>query len=173
LRDATRVGPWLAAGPLRPGIRVDSNDGIFRIGNAAGEAHPIIGEGMSMALQSAWLLSALLLTRPSHSGLANLTWQRDIAARYAAQWRQQFAPRLRLAKIFAQLAMRPLTASAVLWVAKCWPGLLTLGARLSGKTRSAIAPGAIGMMPALLPANAALESPARDAAFAESSTLTH
>ena len=35
-------------------------DGIFRIGNAAGEAHPIVGEGISMALQSAFVLAALI-----------------------------------------------------------------------------------------------------------------
>ena len=50
-RRRPAMGPWLAAGPLHPGIRVDARDGSFRIGNAAGEAHPIIGEGMSMAMQ--------------------------------------------------------------------------------------------------------------------------
>ena len=31
------------------------------IGNAAAEAHPIIGEGISMAMQSAWLLCVRLI----------------------------------------------------------------------------------------------------------------
>lgn len=60
LAGATRTGSWLASGPLRPGARVGRADGVFRIGNAAGEAHPILGEGMSMALQSGALLAARL-----------------------------------------------------------------------------------------------------------------
>ena len=60
LAGAEREGPWLASGPLRPGVRLGQGDGIFRVGNAAGEAHPIVGEGISMALQSAFVLAALL-----------------------------------------------------------------------------------------------------------------
>jgi flavin-dependent dehydrogenase len=35
----------------------------FLIGNIAGEAHPIVAEGISMAMQSGWLLARLLLGR--------------------------------------------------------------------------------------------------------------
>ncbi|MEO7007906.1 MAG: FAD-dependent monooxygenase, partial [Caldimonas sp.] len=48
LRHARRDGPWLASGPLEPGVRLRRDDALFRIGNAAGEVHPIIGEGISM-----------------------------------------------------------------------------------------------------------------------------
>jgi HAMP domain-containing protein len=41
VQGARRDGPWLASGPLDPGVRVGAADGIFRVGNAAGEAHPI------------------------------------------------------------------------------------------------------------------------------------
>ncbi len=30
--------------------------GVYPLGNLAGEAHPVIAEGISMAMQSAWLL---------------------------------------------------------------------------------------------------------------------
>ncbi len=53
LGGATRDATWLSAGPIRPGIRAFRRDGIFTVGNAAGEAHPIVAEGISMALQSA------------------------------------------------------------------------------------------------------------------------
>ena len=33
-------------------------EGIFSVGNAAGEVHPIVGQGISLAIQSATLLSA-------------------------------------------------------------------------------------------------------------------
>ena len=129
LANASRVGPWLAAGPLNPGIRVYQREGPFRIGNAAGEAHPIIGEGMSMALQSAWLLSRHLLARAGTSGTALLR-QRAIAVRYAAHWRRTFTPRLVFAAGFAHLAMRSASTAPMLGITGAWPGLLTLGARI-------------------------------------------
>ena len=149
LRGAERDGAWLASGPLQPGIRLRPDDRLLRIGNAAGEAHPIIGEGMSIAMQSAWLLCAHLLgPRPSGHGDAQLgrgpassesvaaDWD-DIRDRYAADWRRHFAPRLRLAAAFAHLAMRPAAAAPLLALLHRWPGLLTQGARWSGKLRCA------------------------------------
>ena len=134
LAPARRDGPWLAAGPLAPGIRLRSDDRILRIGNAAGEAHPIIGEGMSMALQSAWLLAGLLIA----STPPGTTPPPDIAASYARRWRREFAPRLALAAGFAHLAMRPAGAGALIALARRWPGLLTQGARWGGKVRCAV-----------------------------------
>lgn len=135
LRSATREGPWLAAGPLAPGIHLQADDQIFRIGNAAGEAHPILGEGMSMALQSAWLLCALLSKPRANQDISNPVWQSQIARLYAAQWHRQFEARVRLASVFAHAAMRPAWAAAMLSLARTWPGLLTLGAKQGGKTR--------------------------------------
>jgi flavin-dependent dehydrogenase len=129
LQPATRVGSWLAAGPLSPGIRVGAHDGLFRIGNAAGEAHPIIGEGISMALQSAWLLTRYLLA-DGHPKRAAVARQPELSRRYAAHWRRQFGPRLLFAAGVAHLAMRPRTSAPLLDLARAWPGLLTLGARI-------------------------------------------
>ena len=137
LHGATRDSTWLAAGPIDPGIRLgsaDDHDGLFRIGNAAGEAHPIIGEGMSMALQSAHLLCAGLLA----ADLRQPAWQRDVARRYAAAWRHHFAGRLRLAATFAHAAMRPVLAGSLVAVARAMPGLLTAGAGWGGKVRCAV-----------------------------------
>lgn len=145
LQGATREGAWLAAGPLRTGIHLSPDDDVFRIGNAAGEAHPIIGEGMSMALQSAWLLCAQLLHDKPGPGLSDPVWQRKQARLYAAQWRLAFAPRLRFAAVLAHAAMRPLLAKPMLALLQRWPALLTLGAGWSGKTRCAADPSAIAI----------------------------
>ena len=142
LCTARREGAWLATGPMDPGIRLRQDDTLFRIGNAAGEAHPIIGEGMSMAMQSAWLLCAQLL-HPQRKALSDAAWQRGVRKRYAADWRRHFAPRLRLAAAFAHLAMRPAMASPLLALLSHWPALLTHGARWSGKVSCAPSPGAI------------------------------
>jgi menaquinone-9 beta-reductase len=136
LQSATREAPWLAAGPIDPGLRLRADDTVFRIGNAAGEAHPIIGEGMSMALQSAWLLCAKLLATEPCLPLAGAR-QQQIAREYAASWRRHFTPRLRLASVFAHMAMRPASAATLLALTRTWPSVLTLGARWGGKVRCA------------------------------------
>ena len=142
LRDAVRDEHWLSAGPLKPGVHLAAGDGIFKIGNAAGEAHPILGEGMSMALQSAALLGAVLLGPGGNAPAADGASQAVLLRRYAAAWRQAFIPRVRLAAGFAHLAMSPRGAPALMTVLRVWPGLLTRGARWGGKVRVAAAPTA-------------------------------
>ncbi len=138
LQGAQRGEPWLASGPMAPGIRFQPDEKVFRIGNAAGEAHPIIGEGMSMALQSAWLLCAgLVRARQQHGPGAGTVWQPGVREHYVAEWRRHFAPRLRLAATFAQLAMRPATSAALMALVHWRPTLLTQAATWSGKVHFA------------------------------------
>jgi menaquinone-9 beta-reductase len=141
LQPAVRIGPWLAAGPIRPGVRLDPGDPpVFRVGNAAGEAHPIIGEGISMALQSAWLLCNQLLQYPGVldcNGRARRL-QRRIQGRYTNEWQSQFGVRLRLASVFAHCAMHPALWTPGLALLHRAPELLTRAARWSGKIRCAV-----------------------------------
>lgn len=145
LQGARRDGAWLATGALDTGIHLGQGGGPFRIGNAAGEAHPILGEGMSMALQSAWLLCAQLLAREPGPRLSDPVWQREMARVYAAQWRVAFAARLRFAAVLAHLAMRPGLFKPVLALLRRWPALLTRAAAWGGKTRCAADPAAIAI----------------------------
>lgn len=149
LQGAVRHGPWLTSGPLDPGVHIETNDGIFRIGNSAGEAHPILGEGMSMALQSAALLCSVLLGPPGALGVPDGSIQAELQRRYATAWRRAFAPRLRLAAVFAHLAMRPRSAAALMSAVWIWPGLLTRGARWGGKVRFTDSMGLPGTRTAL------------------------
>ncbi len=145
LAEATRVGTWLAAGPIRPGIRLGGGyRGAFLIGNAAGEVHPIIGEGISMALQSAWLLCGELAGAPEALRLdvRGALRRRQIQRRYASLWRAHFCGRMRLAACFAHAAMRPRIAAPLLPLLRRAPALLGIAARVSGKTRSAVTPPA-------------------------------
>ena len=125
-------GPWLAAGPIRPGIRSRYDEDIFRVGNIAGESHPIIAEGISMAMQSGWLLADQLL----QAGATTQAERARAAARYSAAWRRLFATRIHAASAFAQIAIQPASARAMTAVIKLLPATLTLGAALSGKTRA-------------------------------------
>jgi len=135
LQNAERDGQWLSVGPLQPGIRVDTVIGAFRVGNSAGESHPLIGEGITMALQSSTLLAGILTSRAPTA----IDRQCGIAMHrsYAAAWRRSFAPRLRLAALYAQIAMRPAMARPARALLRHWPGLLRSAARLAGKAARA------------------------------------
>ena len=139
LAQAERDDAWLAAGPIRPGIRIGrAADEPFFVGNAAGEAHPIVGEGISMAMQSAWLLCERLIARSDallhgDPSAVRLAVQRG----YTGDWHHAFAPRIRLAACFAHLAMRPALSRGLLPLLKLRPALLADAARASGKVRCA------------------------------------
>ena len=113
----------LATGPIRPGIRVRHRDGIFFAGNVAGEAHPIIAEGISMAIQSSWLLAQHLLSAGPDAG-----------PDYARAWQRQFAARVHAASVFAWLAMNDQGRNAAAQLIRAIPAILTWGAALSGKS---------------------------------------
>jgi menaquinone-9 beta-reductase len=134
LEGAHREGAWLSVGPLRPGVRIGIAGGVFRVGNAAGESHALIGEGISMALQSSALLAAMLTRRPAAAirGRVGIELHRS----YAAAWRRAFAPRLRLAAIYAHVAMRPRLAEPARALLRRWPTLLSSAAQLAGKAAS-------------------------------------
>lgn len=130
LAAAERDGVWLSAGPIRPGIRLRPRGGIFLVGNAAGEAHPVIAEGISMAMQSAWLLTDLLQEWRQQGERQPLA---TVAQEYRRAWRRNFASRLRTAAVVAQWAARPGAVTGVLPLLRWFPAILTWGAQLSGK----------------------------------------
>ena len=136
LNKAIRDEPWLSAGPIRPGLRRCYRDGIFVVGNAAGEAHPVVAEGISMAVQSAWLLTQRLIA--ARTQLHERRVADEVGRLYEAEWRRCFAPRIRAAAAVAHWAMRPNLVNATIPFLRRWPGLLTWGARLSGKARLVI-----------------------------------
>lgn len=134
LSQAEQHGSWLSVGPIRPGIRMPKQGGhAFLIGNAAGEAHPIIGEGISMAIQSAWLLADNLAGNKQE--MSDKQKQMRLHRQYAAAWQRNFAPRIRLAALFAHVAMRPVLADCMFPLLKRYPQLLTRVARWGGKVQ--------------------------------------
>lgn len=136
LSSATLCGAWLSSGPLRTGIRTFGRDGIFPVGNAAAEAHPIVAEGISMAIQSATLLCGQLLARPDVRSDPSRSRQllEGIRQDYAIAWRRNFSQRLYLAALFAHVFMRPVSSRIATQLLAYFPRLLTEGSRWSGKT---------------------------------------
>jgi len=133
IEPLNREGAWLSVGPIRPGIRVDLRSDVFRVGNAAGETHPLVGEGITMALQSAFLLAGCL-TRSSARTTDPHAFQ-AIHRQYAAAWRAAFRSRLRCARLYAHVAMRPAITVPVYAVLRRCPPLLTRAARWAGKAQ--------------------------------------
>ena len=135
LSDATLDGVWLSAGPLRTGIRTFGKDGIFAVGNAAAEAHPIVAEGISMAVQSACLLCEQLIARVDTKRRSALSSDvlESVRDAYAATWRRNFSRRLHVSALFAHLFMRPVCARLAAGILEHVPQLLTWGAGWSGK----------------------------------------
>ena len=124
LDGATLVDAWLAAGPIRPGIRPRAAAGIYTIGNAAGEAHPLVAEGISMAMQSAWLLcDALLRSRAAEARVRAAKWRRQRAGYSAA---------------FAALTTSTPTAAVSAAVLRHVPAILTWGARCSSSRKRSV-----------------------------------
>jgi flavin-dependent dehydrogenase len=136
LAGARREGDWLSAGPIRPGVRGCAREGVFCVGNAAGEAHPLIAEGISMAIQSAWLLCERLLAHPD--GIRSGQALDSVANDYSQAWRAHFVPRIRAAAILAHWAVRPAAVRCALPLLSTVPWLLTLCAQWSGKTNEVL-----------------------------------
>jgi flavin-dependent dehydrogenase len=118
--------PWLASGPLEPGIRQLHHDGRFFVGTAAGEVHALVGEGITLAMRGGQLLADLLLQH----GLDNLP---AAAHAYEQAWRPMFRRRYAPAQLFANLIMRPSLATMAGTVLDAYPELLGACIRRSGK----------------------------------------
>jgi len=151
LRRAIPNGVWLSAGPIRPGIRAAFENGVFRAGNAAGEAHPIIAEGISMAAQSGWLLGQRLIA--AQDELGHDPALAELGPAYANDWRAQFSGRIRAASVFAHALMRPQSAALAVSLLKLFPATVTVCASMSGKTRQL--PGLTGSSSSALKGEAA------------------
>jgi flavin-dependent dehydrogenase len=132
LAAASCDGQWLGAGPIRPGVHDFGRGGVFAIGNAAAEAHPIVAEGISIAIQSAALLVETIgpfsRAAPTPAAMA------AAHARYERGWRRNFAPRMRASAIYAHLFMRPLPTRLAVASMQVFPSLLRIGAAWSGKS---------------------------------------
>ncbi len=135
LAGATLEHDWLSAGPIRPGIRRHSVDGAFLVGNAAGEAHPAIAEGIGMAMQSAWQLCRRLIAAAT-DGLSPEAM--DGARRdYETGWRRALTSRVHAGALIANWAMTPAAVACGIPLLRLVPGGLTACAWWSGKSVSA------------------------------------
>ncbi len=131
LRTARFTGEFLSCGPMEPGVREVYADGRFFVGNAAGEVHALIGEGLTLALGAGQLLGRVM---SEHR--AALTAGRDLAiigAAYRRVWLNEFGSRLHAGNAFSQVLMKPLLSAAATAYLHAFPDIFDLCIRWSGK----------------------------------------
>lgn len=133
LSSARREGAWQSVGPLRLGFNDRISPGVLAVGNVAVEAHPLVGEGICMALQSAAIRADLLGMKPRR---IDKFPTHQIQERYSRACRVAFARRMHLAQLYAHIAMYRSLAAPVATLMQFWPRMLTRAARLAGKARA-------------------------------------
>lgn len=95
---------------------------IIMCGDSAGMIHPLCGNGMSMAIQSAQIASKLILNYMNDE----VVTRKDIEKRYIRQWNQQFKWRLKTGHFIAMLFRKDKIASLLLSILKKIPFLLPI-----------------------------------------------
>jgi geranylgeranyl reductase family protein len=104
LRDARRVGPVHALGPLAYRVVPPREDGIVLVGDAAGFLDPFTGEGIYAALRSAEL-AAEIGGRAIRSGDVSAVALRPAHARRAAEFAAKTRVTLILQRVIARRAL--------------------------------------------------------------------
>ena len=95
---------------------------ILMCGDSAGMIHPLCGNGMSMAIQSAQLASLLILNYLN----GEIETRKELEKQYIRQWKRKFSLRLKAGHFIAMLFRTDTIASFLLQVLKKLPFLLPI-----------------------------------------------
>ena len=95
---------------------------ILMCGDSAGMIHPLCGNGMSMAIQSAQIASKLILNYLNGS----LSSRRELEKQYIRQWNKKFRFRLKVGHFIAMLFRKEKVAAILLQALKRIPFLLPI-----------------------------------------------
>jgi menaquinone-9 beta-reductase len=120
MEDASRVGDWLAVGPVQLGIRRLARESTFYVGDAACVVDPFAGEGMAIGLYTSRLLTRAL------DQTARLPTEA-----YAALWCQAFMPALRWNAAMRFFNSQPLFRASILQGLQWFPKGLAWMAELT------------------------------------------
>ena len=95
---------------------------ILMCGDSAGMIHPLCGNGMSMAIQSAQLASKLILNYFN----GEIETRKELEKQYIRQWKRKFSLRLKAGHFIAMLFRKDTIASVLLQILKKLPFLLPI-----------------------------------------------
>jgi flavin-dependent dehydrogenase len=95
---------------------------VLMCGDSAGMIHPLCGNGMSMAIQSAQLASKLILNYLN----GKIETRKELEKQYLRQWKRKFSLRLKAGHFIAMLFRKDTIASFLLQILKKLPFLLPI-----------------------------------------------
>jgi len=95
---------------------------VLMCGDSAGMIHPLCGNGMSMAIQSAQLASKLILNYFN----GEIETRKELENQYIRQWNRKFGLRLKAGHFIAMLFRKDTIASVLLQILKKLPFLLPI-----------------------------------------------
>ena len=93
---------------------------ILMIGDTAGLIHPLCGNGMAMAINSAAICSELVLDY-----LAGRMSRAQMEERYRKSWKSRFSRRMQAGRILAGALRKPRVTKALMHAVTLFPALLT------------------------------------------------
>ncbi|MCK0131955.1 FAD-dependent monooxygenase [Flavobacteriaceae bacterium F08102] len=96
-----------------------SSSEVLMTGDAAGLIHPLCGNGMSMAIQSAQIFATLV-----DAYLSGRLSRHELERAYRTQWNEEFKSRLRMGRVLARVFTNPNTSNLAFTVLKYFPSLL-------------------------------------------------
>jgi menaquinone-9 beta-reductase len=131
LGSAKIAGEWLTVGPLSFGTRHLSRDRVIAVGDASGMIDPFTGTGIQIALRTGEAAAEAILSEtgivgddsdgrrpePTPSGMSR------VRSRFASDYDNQFAKRLRAARLLRHVAFSPRAAMVLGGLLSVWPGL--------------------------------------------------
>lgn len=95
---------------------------IIMCGDSAGMIHPLCGNGMSMAIQSAQIASKLILNYFN----GEIELRTELEKQYITQWNKNFSLRLKVGHFIAMLFRKDKIAAVLLYFLKKLPFLLPI-----------------------------------------------
>jgi flavin-dependent dehydrogenase len=95
---------------------------VLMCGDSAGMIHPLCGNGMSIAIQSAQLASKLILNYFN----GEIETRKELEKQYIRQWNRKFSLRLKAGHFIAMLFRKDTIASVLLQILKKLPFLLPI-----------------------------------------------
>ena len=95
---------------------------MIMCGDAAGMIHPLCGNGMSMAIQSAQIASKLVLNYIE----GNILTRKELENKYISRWKKQFKWRLKVGHFIAMLFRSDKIANVLLQILRRFPFLLPI-----------------------------------------------
>ena len=120
-REANKASPWYTTGPLQSGLKRFYEDRCFYVGDSCGAIEPLSGDGITMALTGAYILSNLLNQMEKNDFSIETA-----GMEYEYQIQQLFSSPIRFGKFLGYMATNPIPAAQLIRFLRFLPSLLDI-----------------------------------------------